>query len=78
MRSSAYTPGANESAAAASNIATRQRQCMRAFQTDGSWYQAYWYPEPQRRRPRVVGRAFPTLLASLNVMVGCLVTIAKW
>jgi hypothetical protein len=68
----AYAPELDESAVTTSNIATRQRQCMRAFQTDCSWYQAYWYPTPQQRRPRAVGRTFPALIAFWSVTVACL------
>jgi hypothetical protein len=35
---------------------TRQLECVRAFQTDRSWYQAYWYPELSPRRQGFVAR----------------------
>jgi hypothetical protein len=43
-------------------IRTRQFDCMRAFQTGRSWYEAYWYPEPQPRHPGIVS----TLVALLE------------
>jgi hypothetical protein len=73
MRSNAYPPESDETAAGRSNIATRQAECMCAFQTERSWYQAYWYPEP---RPRAVS-SVPTLIAVLSVVVASLLTTAK-
>jgi hypothetical protein len=43
-------------------IRTRQLECMRAFQTGRSWYEAYWFPEPQPRRPGIVSRTLATLV----------------
>ena len=37
-------------------IRTRQLECMRAFQTDRSLYEAYWYLEPSPRRQGIVAR----------------------
>jgi hypothetical protein len=69
MKSDACTRELDESAAA--DFTIRQRQWMRAFQTESSWYQAYWYLEPQPQRPSVIGRTVPTLIAVLSVIVPC-------
>jgi hypothetical protein len=41
----------------------RRLKCapVRAFQTDPSWYEAYWYSKPAPRRPR----SFNSLVARL-------------
>jgi hypothetical protein len=72
MKSNAYAPELDMSAGLTCNMATRQRECMRAFQTNCSWYQVYWYPEARRRRPGVVGLTFLRLTAFLTVVVACL------
>ena len=41
---------------------TRQRECMRAFQSGRSWYDAYWYPEHQPRQPAAIRRTLSTLV----------------
>ena len=66
MQSNPNAPEFEDSLASTRSIATRQRQCMHAFQTDRSWYQVYWYPEPQQRRLGIVGRTFPRLTVFLT------------
>ena len=45
---------------------TRQLECMRAFQSGRSWYEAYWYPEPQPQHPGIASRALSTLVLLLE------------
>jgi len=48
-------------------------ECHRAFQTDPSWYEAYWYPEPAPQRPSFFSRAITSLAAAfqrLSVLMG--------
>jgi hypothetical protein len=47
-------------------IRVRQLECMRAFQTGHSWYEAYWYPEPQLRRPGTINRTLSKLVLLLQ------------
>jgi len=44
----------------------RQLQCMRAFQAGHSWYGAYWYPEPELRRPGAIYRTLSRLILLLQ------------
>ena len=41
-------------------------ECPRAFQTDPSWYEAYWYREPEPRRPNLISRSIATLTAAFQ------------
>ena len=47
-------------------IRTRQLECMRAFQSGRSWYEAYWDPDPQPRRSDTVSQTRSTLVVLLE------------
>jgi hypothetical protein len=56
-------------------------ECRRAFQTDRSWYQAYWYraPEPlQSKYIATVVDAFPTLPVWLDQFAKPIRTGVVW
>jgi hypothetical protein len=38
-----------------------QFECPRAFQTDQSWYEEYWYRDPAPRRPSFFNRSIASL-----------------
>lgn len=37
-------------------------ECPRAFRTDSSWYEAYWYREPVPRHPSLFNRSIARLV----------------
>jgi hypothetical protein len=39
---------------------------FRAFQTDGSWYRAYWYEQPRPRRARMVWSTLAVLMSTVK------------
>jgi hypothetical protein len=41
-------------------------ECPRAFHTDRSWYNAYWYSQPALRRPGLFSRGVARLVVAFQ------------
>jgi hypothetical protein len=61
VKASVYSGSSATSPTSDVGFRTRQLEGMRAFQAGRSWYDAYWYPEPQARRPAAISRALSIL-----------------